>query len=111
MSWGLFTPYLTAMAAANDTTALAEEAVTVCRAVRREGRRFRALNPFEEAEAQLLGVVNRGEWALKSFRNRDLPQIPRHEPRPGAEKSNQNDAMKTPIRMPFGNSQMQTDVP
>jgi len=64
--------YLTAMAAANDTTALAEEAVTVCRAVRREGRRFRALNPFEEAEAQLLGVVNRGEWALKGFRNRDL---------------------------------------
>jgi len=64
--------YLTAMAAANETTALAEEAVTVCRAVRREGRRFRALNPFEEAEAQLLGVVNRGEWALKGFRNRDL---------------------------------------
>jgi hypothetical protein len=64
--------YLTALASANDQTALAEEAVTVCRAVRREGRRYRALNPFEEADAQLLQIVNRGEWALKGFRNRDL---------------------------------------
>jgi len=64
--------YLTALAAANDATVLAEEAVTVCRAVRREGRRYRALNPFEQADAQLLQIVNRGEWALKGFRNRDL---------------------------------------
>jgi hypothetical protein len=64
--------YLTALAAANDTKALAEEAVTVCRAVRRDGRRYRALNPFEEADAQLLALVNRGDWAIKGFRNRDL---------------------------------------
>jgi len=64
--------YLTALAAANDTTTLAEEAVRVCRAVRREGRRYRALNPFEESDAQLLALVNRGDWAIKGFRNRDL---------------------------------------
>jgi hypothetical protein len=64
--------YLTALAAANDQTALAEEAVTACRAVHREGRRYRALNPFEPADAQLLEVVNRGDWTIKGFRNRDL---------------------------------------
>jgi hypothetical protein len=64
--------YLTALAAANDQTALAEEAVTACRAVQREGRRYRALNPFEPADAQLLQVVNRGDWTIKGFRNRDL---------------------------------------
>ena len=64
--------YLSALAAANDQTALAEEAVTVCRAVRRQGRRHRALNPFDEADAHLLEVVNRGDWVIKGFRNRDL---------------------------------------
>jgi hypothetical protein len=64
--------YLSALAAANDKTALAEEAVTVCRAVRRQGRRHRALNPFDEADAHLLEVVNRGDWVIKGFRNRDL---------------------------------------
>jgi hypothetical protein len=64
--------YLTALATANDTTALAEEAVTVCRAVRRDGRRYRALNPFEPADADLLEIVNRGDWTIKGFRNRDL---------------------------------------
>ncbi len=64
--------YLVALAAANDKTSLAEEAVSVCRAVRRDGQRFRGLNPFNEADARLLETVNRGEWALKGFRNRDL---------------------------------------
>ena len=64
--------YLTALAAASITTPLAQEAVKVCRAVWREQRRHRALNPFEPADAQLLAAVNRGEWALKGFRNRDI---------------------------------------
>jgi len=64
--------YLTALAAANDTTALAEEAAKVCRAVLREARRYRALNPFADSDAQLLAVVNRGDWTLKGFRNRNL---------------------------------------
>ena len=40
--------------------------------MRRDGRRYRALNPFESADSQLLATVNRGEWALKGFRNRDI---------------------------------------
>lgn len=64
--------YLSALAAAKVTTPLAQEATQVCQPVVRKGRRHRALNPFGAADAQLLAAVNRGEWALKGFRNRDL---------------------------------------
>lgn len=63
---------LGALAAVHVTTTLAQEAATVCQPVRQEGRRYRALNPLGEADAQLLGWVNRGEYALNGLRNRDL---------------------------------------
>lgn len=64
--------YLTALAAVHVSTALAEEAATVCRPVQRDARRYRALNPLGQADAQLLAIVNRGEFALNGFRNRDV---------------------------------------
>ena len=64
--------YLRALAAVHVSTPLAEEAVSVCQPVRRDGRRHRALNPFAEADAQLLAVINRGELVLNGFRNRDV---------------------------------------
>lgn len=60
-----------ALSAVSVTRSLAEEAATVCQPVRAEGRRHRALNPLGEADAALLTVVNRGEYALKGLRNRD----------------------------------------
>ena len=64
--------YLTALAAASLTTPLAQEAAKVCQPVRRDQRRHRALNPFAATDAHLLAAVNRGEWALKGFRNRQI---------------------------------------
>ena len=64
--------YLTALAAVHVSTPLAQQAASVCRPVRRDGRRYRALNPLGEADAQLLAIVNRGEFALNGFRNRDV---------------------------------------
>ena len=64
--------YLSALAAASVTTPLAQEAAKVCQPVRREDRRYRALNPFAASDAQLLAAVNRGEWVLKGFRNREI---------------------------------------
>ncbi len=64
--------YLAAFAAVNVSSPLAEEAATVCCPVRQQGRRYRALNPFAESDAQLLSIVNRGEFALNGFRNRDV---------------------------------------
>ena len=64
--------YLTALAAASVTPPLAAEAAQVCQPIRRPPRRHRALNPFAAADAQLLAAVNRGEWAVKGFRNREI---------------------------------------
>ena len=64
--------YLTGLAAVHVKTSLGEQAAKVCRPVRRDGRRYRALNPMAEPDAQLLAIVNRGEFALNGFRNRDL---------------------------------------
>lgn len=66
--------YLAALAAANDGTTLAEETLTLCQPVWREGRRHRALNPLNPTDAQLLQLVNDGCWLIKGFRNRDLRQ-------------------------------------
>jgi hypothetical protein len=67
--------YLSALAAASVLTPLADEAATVCRPVRRQGQRARALNPFAAEDAELLSVINRGEWALKGFRNREIRSL------------------------------------
>lgn len=64
--------YLSALAAASLTTPLADEAATVCRPARHNGQRARALNPFAAEDAQLLSAINRGEWTLKGFRNREI---------------------------------------
>jgi hypothetical protein len=64
--------YLTALAAVHVQTRLAEQAAQVCRPVRRDGYRYRALNPIGDSDAKLMTVVNRGEFSLNGFPNRDL---------------------------------------
>jgi hypothetical protein len=64
--------HLGALAAVHVQLSLAQQAARVCRPVRRDGRRYRALNPLGEADAQLLAIVNRGEFSLRGFRNRDV---------------------------------------
>jgi len=64
--------YLAALAATNGTTPLAEAAATVCRPVRRRGRRYRALNPWSPQDAALLEAVSCADFAIAGLRNRDL---------------------------------------
>ena len=64
--------YLGALASVRDKTPLRQAAVQVCQAVRGDGQRHRALNPWSAADGALLEVVSRGEYALAGFRNRDL---------------------------------------
>jgi hypothetical protein len=66
--------YLTALAAVKVQRTLAEEAVEVCRAIKRDGQRYRGLNPLGAEDAELLRAVNRGEFAINGFRNRDIRQ-------------------------------------
>lgn len=64
--------YLTALAAVDTTTTLADLVQPVCQPVRWEGRSVRALQPMSEQDAQLLKAVSRGEFIMQGFRNRDL---------------------------------------
>ena len=64
--------YLEALASVTDKTPVGEASAGVCRAVVRNGRRHRALNPWGEKDAALLAAVSRGEYAINGLRNRDL---------------------------------------
>jgi hypothetical protein len=63
--------YLEMLAGAPAGQTLQEVLGPVCRAVRWQKERVRGLNPLGEDQA-LLRVVNRGEYALQGFRNRDV---------------------------------------
>lgn len=65
--------HLTALAAVEIDSPLGQEAAQVCRrAVGRKKQRHRALNPMGDADGYLMAAVNRGEYAINGFRNRDV---------------------------------------
>jgi len=64
--------YLSALAVVNEKTPLSQTARGICRPVRKDRQRYRALNPWSEQDGRLLEAVNRGEFAINGFRNRDL---------------------------------------
>ena len=60
------------MASVEEKTRLGELMRKLCQPVQWQAGRVRALNPLGDRDARLLEVVNRGEFAVKGFRNRDL---------------------------------------
>lgn len=64
--------YLESLATVDETTPLEQLVKDVCRPVQWKGGRVRALNPLAKEDAALLAAVNRGEFLLHGFRNRDL---------------------------------------
>ena len=64
--------YLEALASVEDTTSLGELAARLCRPVRYQGRRVRAINPYASGDATLLTAISRGEFTLNGLRNRDI---------------------------------------
>ena len=66
--------YLEDLASVENTESLAQSLAESCRPTTRNGRRVRALNPFRADDAQLLAIINQGEFAILGFRNRDLKQ-------------------------------------
>jgi hypothetical protein len=64
--------YLEALATVDEASTLEETTAPLCRPVECDGRRVRALNPLADNDAALLTAVNRGEFAINGFRNRDL---------------------------------------
>jgi hypothetical protein len=66
--------YLEAMAVVESPTPLGELSRPLCHWMVKDGRRYRALNPLGEADAQLLEFVARGGHLVTGFRNRDVRQ-------------------------------------
>ena len=46
-----------------------------CSQVRKNGRTYRGLNPFQQQDYLLLKFLTRGELAIHGFRNKDLRQL------------------------------------
>ena len=64
--------YLTALSATSGKVPLFQWVDAVCKPVQREGRRVRSLNPWSPQDSALFQAVNRGEFKINGFRNRDL---------------------------------------
>ena len=64
--------YLDALASINTEAPLRHLIEPVCRPVRWKGRRVRGLRPWTADDRSLLQVVNRGEFVVNGFRNRDI---------------------------------------
>ncbi|HEX2851689.1 MAG TPA: hypothetical protein VHO24_00520 [Opitutaceae bacterium] len=67
--------HLGALAAVHEAEPLGQAAAKVCQPVVRKGRRHRALNPLDPADAALFAAVNRGEFVLGGLRNRDVREL------------------------------------
>src|ERR1019366_6743886 len=64
--------YLAALASVRPGERAGGVVQRVCRPLVKDGRRHRGLNPWAEPDATLLAVINRGEWTVSGFRNRDV---------------------------------------
>jgi hypothetical protein len=64
--------YALMLEAAQCTKPLKDVAEPLCRRLTDPKHRARALNPLSREDALLLEIVNRGEFAINGFRNRDV---------------------------------------
>jgi hypothetical protein len=92
--------YCSALAVIDDSPTLEELTATIERRVRWKGKSVRALHPFDPQDHTLLRAVNRGEFAINGFRNRDLQSLLYSTPpRTKTEKRKRSAAISRKLRM------------
>jgi hypothetical protein len=92
--------YVEALASVDDSRSLAELTEAVCEPVMWQGKRARALNPLAAADTRLLAAVNRGEFAINGFRNRDLRNLLFPKPaKDEADRRRQSAAITRKLRL------------
>jgi hypothetical protein len=64
--------YLDALASIDTNTPLRQLVEPLCRPIRWNKQRVRALRPWTAEDSKLLQAINRGEYAINGFRNRDI---------------------------------------
>ena len=92
--------YLEALATVDENRSLAELVQGVCQSVTWQGKKARALNPLAPEDGRLLEAVNRGEFAINGFRNRDLrPWLFTKPAKDKAEEHRQSAATSRKLRL------------
>jgi hypothetical protein len=91
--------YAESLATLEDRTPLAELAEPLCQPTTWKGRRVRGLNPLAPEDAALLETVNRGEFLLNGFRNRDLRPLLCSAASTPAEAKRQSAAVSRKLRL------------
>jgi hypothetical protein len=64
--------YEEALAALDTTQELIDLVAPICRPVRREGVRYRALRPWSDEDRSLLEAISRADYVATGFTNRDI---------------------------------------
>lgn len=67
--------YLDALAATDTSTPLGQLVREICKPTIFKNHRMRALHPWADPDLALLRTINRGEFAVNGFRNRDLQSL------------------------------------
>jgi hypothetical protein len=67
--------YLEALAVVTCPETLGALAASASQPLLKKGRRYRGLNLLSESDGLLLKAINRGEFAIRGWRNRDLREI------------------------------------
>ena len=83
-----------ALAAVEDKTPLGELVQCLGRPTKWKGRSVRALNPLAAADIVLLEAINRAEFVMNGFRNRDLRALLFPEPATATPKEAKSQAAK-----------------
>jgi hypothetical protein len=87
--------YADAIACAQINETLESVAKDVCNPVTKSGKRYRALNPWDKDDAQLLLFLGKGELALNGFRNKHL----RSWLYPKADENNRDETKRLAARV------------
>ncbi len=67
--------YLDALASVDDSTSLRELVGPLEKPVTWNGKRVRALHPFDDQDRHLLEIISRGEFMINGLRNKDLQPL------------------------------------
>jgi hypothetical protein len=84
--------YIEALASIEILTPLGKLLAPIAQPAFVKGRRFRALNPARDADVALLAAVNRGEHAVRGFRNGDIRACLYSEPATDAKDERRRSA-------------------
>lgn len=67
--------YLDALASVDDSITLQELISRIQKPVTSQGKRMRALHPFDDQDRLLLKAIGRGDFVMSGFRNKDLQPL------------------------------------